>query len=92
VSQRGFVIFAGPSQVKKQFSPLILPVGYACREQEGNPMEDPKKQNDAGAPTHIEQTEGLSVEGRPLSEDDLRTVSGGLNLTDGGSESSICIF
>jgi hypothetical protein len=55
-------------------------------------MENPKRQNDAGAPTHVEQTEGLSVESQPLSEDDLKTISGGLNSADVSSEPPTCIF
>ena len=56
-------------------------------------MEDPKKQSGTAEPAYVEeQATGRAVEGQPLSEDDLRTVSGGLNSTDGGSESPICIF
>jgi hypothetical protein len=55
-------------------------------------MQNPKKQSAADAPAHLEPTQAPNVEGQPLSEDDLRTVSGGLDLTDGGSETGVCVF
>ena len=56
-------------------------------------MEDPKKQTDAAEPAYVEeQAAGLTVEGQPLSEDELKPVSGGLASSGDTPEVVTCIF